>query len=389
MAKRGNGEGCITHEVKRNRWRAQYTDGTDENGKPIRRNLYAKTRQEVVERLNNVMYEKAHSMYVRKNGIKLIEVIDSMIEQKYKLNIIQDRQYRTLKAHTKRIKENKIANMSIQKIQTTDIQEFLYTIVEYSQSYIKKLCTMLNSAFTDAIKKRIIYINPMDNVIIPKSKKNTKVVRALTLDEQKKFTNYLINTSVYDEPYRNLFLIQMYMGLRVSEVLALKNTDFDMGKDYLYVRRTISEDKNGKLIMKDKPKTISGIRDLKIPDVIRKYILEQIEISKHNRYGLLFYSKGNTYVSSHGVNSVLKRIFRSELMLDDAEISTHTLRHTFATRIRESQVDMLLAKELLGHSDVRETLNTYTEIQEKYKIKELEKLDEYYKNENLFEPTDK
>lgn len=202
-------------------------------------------------------------------------------------------------------------------------------------------------------------------------------MKKVLLEQGKGKRNYLI------------FKVGINIGIRVSEVLALKNTDFYMEKDYLYVRRTISEDKNGKLIMKDKPKTISGIRDLKIPDVIRKYILEQIEISKHNRYGLLFYSKGNTYVSSHGVNSVLKRIFRSELMLDDAEISTHTLRHAFCTRIREAQLDPLLAKQLLGHSDIRETLNTYTEIQEKYKIKELEKLDEYYKNENLFEPTDK
>lgn len=136
------------------------------------------------------MYEKSHSIYVQKNGVKLIDVINSMVEQKYKLNIIADRQFKTLKQHTKRIEENKIANMQIQKINTSDVQEFLFTIVDYSQSYIRKLVSLLNCAFTDAVNKQIIYNNPMNAVIIPKSKKDTKIVRALTFVEQKQLTEY-------------------------------------------------------------------------------------------------------------------------------------------------------------------------------------------------------
>ena len=204
-SRRGNGEGSIIHEKARGRWRAVYTDGVNENGTLIRKNIYGKTRQEVVERLNTIMYEKSHSKYVKKNGIKLIDIINSLIEQKYKLNLIADRQYKTLNQHKKRIEENKIAYMEIQKITTADIQEFLYTIVNYSQSYIKKLIHLINSAFEDAQKKNIIYTNPVQAVIIPKSTKETKVVRALTLEEQKKLTEYLINTSAYDEPYRLVF----------------------------------------------------------------------------------------------------------------------------------------------------------------------------------------
>ena len=87
--RRGNGEGCIVHEKNRNRWRGVYSDGIDfETGKIIRRNIYAKTRQEIVERLNIILYEKANSTYIKKNGITLIEVINDLIEQKYKANII-------------------------------------------------------------------------------------------------------------------------------------------------------------------------------------------------------------------------------------------------------------------------------------------------------------
>lgn len=331
------------------------------------------------------MYEKSHSKYVQKNGIKLIDVINTLIEQKYKLNIIADRQYRTLLQHKKKIEQNKIANIEIQKIQTSDIQEFLYTTVNYSQSYIKKLLCLISSAFEDAQNKNIIYANPMKSVIVPKSKKETKVVRALTMEEQKKLTEYLINTSVYDEPYRLVFLIQMYCGLRIGEVLALKNSDFDLNNDYLYVRRTLTEDKDGKIIMKEKTKTFSGKRDLKIPTFLKSFIIEQIEISKHNKNGLLFTYR-NQYVRYHSINSVIKRIFRSNLGLSDEGISSHVLRHSFATRLREAGIDIKVAQTLMGHADISETLNTYTEVQESFKISELEKMSTFLEKQINFEP---
>lgn len=331
------------------------------------------------------MYEKSHSMYVQKNGIKLIDVINSMIEQKYKLNIIADRQYKTLKQHTKRIKENKIANMQVQKINSSDIQEFLYTIVNYSQSYIRKLVSLLNCAFTNAVNKQIIYSNPMNSVVVPKSKKDIKIVRALTFEEQKLFTEYLVNTTIYEENYKNVFLLQLYLGLRIGEVLALKNTDFSSNYDKVFVRRTITENKEGQLIMKNKTKTFAGKRDIKIPDYLRPFVSEQIELSKLNKDGLLFAYRNN-YVRHHSVNSVLKRIFRTNLGLSDEGISTHILRHTFATRCREGNADPVVTRDLLGHSDIKETLGTYTEVQEDFKNSEFDKVNKYISENIEFKP---
>lgn len=331
------------------------------------------------------MYEKSHYIYVQKNGVKLIDIINSMIEQKYKLNIIADRQFKTLKQHTKRIEENKIANMQIQKINTSDVQEFLYTIVDYSQSYIRKLVSLLNCAFTDAVNKQIIYNNPMNAVIIPKSKKDTKIVRALTFVEQKQLTEYLVNTTIYEESYKNVFLFQLYLGLRIGEVLALKNTDFSSNNEIVFVRRTITENKEGKLIMKNKTKTLAGKRDITIPNFLKPFVEEQIELSKHNRDGLLFTYRNN-YVRHHSVNSVLKRIFRTNLGLSDEGISTHILRHTFSTRCRENNVDPCATRDLLGHSDIKETLDTYTEVQENFKNSEFNKVNSFLSENIDFKP---
>ena len=95
----------------------------------------------------------------------------------------------------------------------------------------------------------------MYEVIRPKSKKEDKIFRALNVDEQKVLTDYLLATNLYETPYRNVFLIQLYMGLRVGEALALTNNDINLEKRILTVNRTLTTDKNDKICVGKTTKT--------------------------------------------------------------------------------------------------------------------------------------
>ena len=68
----------------------------------------------------------------------------------------------------------------------------------------------LKQGFRLALNKGYIKSNPMFDVITPKSTKPPQVIRALDLEEQQKLTNYLLAVPIYDEPYRNVFLFQMF-----------------------------------------------------------------------------------------------------------------------------------------------------------------------------------
>ena len=65
-------------------------------------------------------------------------------------------------------------------------------------------------------------------------------------------------------------------------------------------------------------------------------------------------------------------------------ISTHTLRHTYGTRCIESGMRAVALQRLLGHTDINVTLNTYTSVLNKYKEKEMEKLNDYYLSNDIF-----
>lgn len=64
-------------------------------------------------------------------------------------------------------------------------------------------------------------------------------------------------------------------------------------------------------------------------------------------------------------------------------MSSHSLRHTYATRSIEAGVTPVVLQKLMGHTDVSITLNTYTSVFDKYKETELEKVNKYYMEQNL------
>ena len=127
-------------------------------------------------------------MYIEKNGIELVKIMEDIREEKLASNTILGGQYARLKWIINKIKNSEIGNMKIQDITKDDIQEFLNSIKDLSDSYIKKIYEQFVQAYRRAEIKKYISYNPMYEVIKPKSNKQTKVVEALNINVQKEFT---------------------------------------------------------------------------------------------------------------------------------------------------------------------------------------------------------
>ena len=379
--KRGNGEGSIYYDKSRDRWIAQYICGVRDDGKVIRKSVSAKTKPEIIKKLNEVMYKANNLSYTESNNITLDELISIAIEEKFQANVISEVSYARLKCSQNKIKNSNIGKMPIQKLTSYNIQNFLNGITNLSNSSINKVFEMLKSACNRAIKKKIILENPMDEVIKPNSRVQTKDIRALTMEEQSKFTEYLKMVSVSEEKYKVCFLLEMYMGLRVGEALALQKQDIDLKNGYIKINKTLTKDKDANIKLNDSPKTFAGRRRIPIPDIIKKELKEQVEKSNNNKDNLLFLCD-NDLVRPNSLNSVIKRIFKSQLGLDNTGITTHVLRHTYATRCIEAGMSAVVLQRLMGHTDIKITLNTYTSVFNDYKESELNKVAKYL-NKNL------
>lgn len=296
-------------------------------------------------------------------------------QKKLDTNLISENQYGRILKTINVIEKSVIANKKIDELSSDEIQGYLNTLKHYSNSYIKKIFEQFTQAYKYAMNKGYIYKNPLNDVIKPKSNKKDKIVRALDIEEQQEFTEYLTSKTLKEEPYKNVFLMQMYMGFRIGEVLALKNSDIDLKHNLININKTLTTDKDGKVIMGDSTKTYAGVREVPIPAYIKPYVIEQMQVAKNNKDEQLFISPNGKYVDNRNVNYILKKRLEN---LGITGISTHSLRHTYGTRCVEAGMRAVALQRLMGHQDVSVTLNTYTSIFNKYKESEINKVNDYY-----------
>ena len=68
---------------------------------------------------------------------------------------------------------------------------------------------------------------------------------------------------------------------------------------------------------------------------------------------------------------------KDAMLMTIHNITAHWLRHTYATILYLSGVDVLTAMRQLGHADISTTLGIYTHLDDQYKTRAMDKLDKY------------
>lgn len=380
MRKR-TGQSGVYYVKSRNKWVAQYNDIDPQTGSSKRKSSYFKTEEEARKYIDCIMYQKQNPLYIENNGIPLAELMRMNLKRKYDSHLIHDSQYTRVEQSIKKIERSYIGSKKIDELTSEEIQGYLNSLTSsYSNSYIKKIHSEIKQAYTYAMKKGYLMRNPMDDVIKPKSLKQDKVVEALSVEDERKLIFYLDKQTITSCPYKNVYLIQLCMGLRVGEALALTNHDIDLAHQEIHITRSLKRDINERPVMGENTKTQAGRRVVPIPKFMYNTILEQMKEAEHNEDKLLFYAPQNKYVDSKNVNKQLKKI-GDKLGIEN--ITTHVLRHTYGTRAIESGMPAVMLQRLMGHNDVSVTLNTYTSVFNKFKESEIDKMNDYYLNQDL------
>ena len=379
---KGNKGGYIYYDKNRDRWRVEYYIMDFKTQKEIVHKKSFLTEKEAEDFYTSLQYQKGNKLFIENNGIPLNELMRANLKRKLDMNLIGETQFSRVTKSIEKLEQNELFHRRIEDLSSDEIQKYLNSLKEnYSNSYIKKLYEQISQAFTFAINKGYITRNPLFDVIKPKSMKKDKVVRAMELEEEQRFVEYLDTFSIKDEPYKNVYLIQMFMGLRVGEALALRYGDIDLKRNVIQVNKTLTKDKDEHVIMGDSTKTYAGIREVPIPEFLRDSIMEQMVIAETNPDKQLFISQNGKLIDGKNVNRQLKKRLAE---IGITGITTHSLRHTYGTRCVEAGMRAVALQRLMGHTDVAITLNTYTSVFNKYKESELEKVNEYYIKNSLF-----
>lgn len=389
--KRGNGEGTIFKRERNGKiiWVASYTIAMydEKTGKRKRKTIYGKTRQEVKNKLETIITELNTNTYVDKSNILFKDLMKEFIDSGYKLNKLSETSYARKLNTYNQICSHYMAEMEIQKITENDVKDFLYYITKYSNSVIGKIYGIVNNTFKRAVRKKVISYNFLDDKIEfckPKSNKSDKVVHGFTIEEQKQFLIAIKDDTSFKYHYQ--FLLSLYTGMRMGEINALdKDLDIDFTNKLIHIRRTLTKDKKDKTIMGNYTKTKNGIRDIvmdeQVEHILKEYLYKEYQPNSEN---LLFYNvKKDSYYSTGQVNMVFKRFCQKYNISKGYDVNQHMLRHTFATRCIEAGMPANVLSKVMGHADIRTTLEIYCDVFDNYEKQHSTRTYDYLNKNNL------
>ena len=188
-------------------------------------------------------------------------------------------------------------------------------------------------------------------------------------------------------------------GLRYEDVIG-DNVNVNHTLVY-YSNAASNPNANKKMVYAiNSPKTKAGKRDIPLlPQAkealkIQKEYLEDVGIEckavVDGYTDFIFLNQYGQNLNQSTLNKALKRIRRDynlqEIQKAEKEkreavilppISTHILRHTFGTRMVESGINLKVVQTILGHKDIRTTMDIYVDAKDEFKKNELEKLGNY------------
>ncbi len=166
-------------------------------------------------------------------------------------------------------------------------------------------------------------------------------------------------------PFGLYAIVLLYTGLRRGEALALRYEDIDRKNQIMHVRRSVVFCSNSPEIKP--PKTATGVRDVYFPTAL-----------------LAVLPKGKTGWVFPGLDGELmtKQAFRIrwERYCETIghQISSHQLRHYYATAMFEAGVPVLTAQSQLGHAQASTTMNIYTHLREQQQRSAFAQIEDYF-----------
>ena len=368
-----------------------------------RKFIYANDLTELREKEQKLQRDQLDGLDLYAQGKATInDTFDRYISTKYELRDSTKDGYLYFYDHF--VRDN-FGMKKLIEVKYSDVLQYYYYLLndlDVSISTVETIHGLLHPTFTLAVRDDIIRKNPTDGVMAEISKKTSKssgIRHALTRDQQRAFMDYMAKHPVYYH-WWPLFTVLLGTGMRIGECLGIRWEDLDFEKRIVSVNHSIvyrySTQKKDTTINVSLPKTEAGIRTIPMLDIVKDAFdmeKEDQAISGGNTQvidgmsGFVFCNRYNKVHNPQTVNDTIRRICknynaeealnakkekREPILLPD--FSCHHLRHTFCTRLCETETNLKVIQDIMGHKDIQTTMNIYAEATQQMKQQSFENL---------------
>lgn len=224
-------------------------------------------------------------------------------------------------------------------------------LLKFKPLSVQKYRSVFYSIFTKAYQNELIAKNPFDMVTAPKLKNrnfNSEENEAINPFTQKEIDALV---SAEDDTYMpNFIKLMSNSGMRPGELISLTWKDIDFENRSIKVNKTTV---NGKVGL---PKTASSVRVIDMLDGAYDALQAQYQLTATEEY--VFVNSSHKSFYSH---DIINLNLRKRLNTQKIEARPlYQLRHSFASRMIKSGIDITWVSAMLGHKDSSITLQIYT-----------------------------
>ena len=382
----------------------------DANGK--RHSRYAKTLEELREKEADILRDTLEGINFSNSSMTLDDIYERWIGLKRGLKEVTLNKYKH--DYSKYIKPS-LGGYKISNLKASDIRAFynnLYEIRRFTVGTIGTIHRILNQILEFAVDDDLIRKNPAKKALkefTAGTHKEAVTRKAMTVAEQDLFENFLETSQKFNR-WQPLFTVMLWTGLRAGELTALRWDDIDFENDIIKVNHNLvyvgdEQFKNNRAVITT-PKTQNGIRTIPMIPKVKAALLREKKIQElfgekcteviDGYTNFVFISRGGGPKHVWGLNDALTNIVAAcnrevmarwdeessdngDMPVTLPDLSSHWMRHTFATRCCEARMDPKAIQSILGHADYETTMNIYVEATSDLKKNEILFLDKFMK----------
>jgi integrase len=362
VTKKGNGEGSIyphKRNGKRVGYRGAYTIYTASG--PKRRYVSGKTREEARQKLTKALADRDGGLVFEDGGLTVEDYIERWLKDSVR-GMVRQSTYEAYEYMTYPHIVPALGRIKLKALTPVHVRSFYREKLDagLSSATVRKMHSVLQKALDQAVSDGLIPRNTAKGIKLPQGKK--KEIRPLSPDE----VRTLLDAARGDR-LEVLYVLAIYTGLREGELLALRWEDVDLEGAVLRVSQTLTRD--GGKVSVGPPKTKNSRRTVRLTEgaveALRGHLTRQLE--EMERVGSLYRPGGLVFANEVGgiINPSNLRNRSLKALLKRAglpPIRFHDLRHTCATLMLSQNVNPKVASEMLGHSTIAITLDTYSHV---------------------------